>query len=63
MLTILVLSVDLMVLRGLPVGPPVPADPVDPHQNPLAAVLPAAEVELRAGVELLQSEHQHSHQN
>ena len=56
MLTILVFSVDLLILRGLPVGPPVPADPVESHQNPLATVLPAAEVELGAGVELLQSE-------
>ena len=56
MLTILVFSVDLLVLGGLPVGPPAPADPVESHQNPLATVLPAAEVELGAGVELLQSE-------
>ena len=45
----------------LPVDPPVPADPVEPHQDALAAVLTATEVELRAGVEFLQPEHQHSY--
>ena len=59
MLTILVFSVDLMIF--LPVDPPVPADPVEPHHDALPAVLPVAEVELRAGVEFLQPEHQHSY--
>ena len=43
-LTIPVFSVDLMIF--LPVDPPVPADPVEPHQDALAAVLAATEVEL-----------------
>ena len=42
----------------LPVDPPVPADPVEPHQDALAAVLAATEVELWAGVEFFQPEHQ-----
>ena len=53
------LSVDLMIVRGPPVGPPVAGDPEESHQDPLPAVLATAEVELRAGVEFLQPEHQH----
>lgn len=47
-----------MVLLPPPVAPPLPADPVEPHHDALPAVLPVAEVELRAGVELLQAEGQ-----
>ena len=49
-----------MIVRGPSVVPPVPGDPAQPHQDALAAVLAAAEVELRAGVEFLQPEHQPS---
>ena len=48
-----------MIVRGPPVGPPVAGDPEESHQDPLPAVLATAEVELRAGVEFLQPEHQH----
>ena len=52
-----------MIVRGSPVGPPLPADPDESHQDALPTVLAAAEVELGAGVEFLQPEEdQHSDQ-
>ena len=56
-------SVDLVIVRGPSVGPPVPGDPAESHQDALPTVLAAAEVELGAGVEFLQpEEHQNSDQ-